>query len=183
MTTAGTPDAHAVDQTMFREYDIRGFVDQNFTEPVLGRLGGALGTFLAGDGEPGTVAVGRDVRLSSQRYAATFIEGLRNTGARVIDVGQVPTPSSTTPSTPSTPMVAGASPLVTTRRSSTVSRRASVRPACPTASHCVRQISRTCSVLRREAPSAKPPLVPTITMMSWTTMCATSPHRSSWPAP
>ncbi len=92
MTTAGTPDAHAVDQTMFREYDIRGFVDQNFTEPVLGRLGGALGTFLAGDGEPGTVAVGRDVRLSSQRYAATFIEGLRNTGARVIDVGQVPTP-------------------------------------------------------------------------------------------
>jgi phosphomannomutase len=77
---------------MFREYDIRGFVDQNFTEPVLGRLGGALGTFLAGDGEPGTVAVGRDVRLSSQRYAATFIEGLRNTGARVIDVGQVPTP-------------------------------------------------------------------------------------------
>ena len=92
-------------------------------------------------------------------------------------------PSSTTPSTPSTPMVAGASPPVTTRRSSTGSKRASVRPACPTASHCVRQISRTCSVLRREAPSAKPALVPTTTMMSWTTMCATSPHRSSWPAP
>jgi len=123
VTTAGTPDAHAVDQTMFREYDIRGFVDQNFTEPVLGRLGGALGTFLAGDGEPGTVAVGRDVRLSSQRYAATFIEGLRNTGARVIDVGQVPTPllyyAVNTLHTNATPMVAGASPPVTTRRSST----------------------------------------------------------------
>ena len=83
-----------IDRTMFREYDIRGFVDQNFTEAVLDRLGAALGSFLATEsgGEPGKVAVGRDVRLSSQRYAATFIEGLRRTGAHVIDVGQVPTP-------------------------------------------------------------------------------------------
>jgi phosphomannomutase len=86
----------SVDATMFREYDIRGFVDQNFTEPVLERIGRAYGTFLAtprgGDKGPGTLAVGRDVRLSSARYATSLIAGLRSTGADVIDVGQVPTP-------------------------------------------------------------------------------------------
>jgi len=86
-----------VDGSMFREYDIRGFVDQNFTEPVLERTGKAFGTFLAkksggGNAGPGMLAVGRDVRLSSQRYAAAFIAGLRSTGADVVDVGQVPTP-------------------------------------------------------------------------------------------
>jgi phosphomannomutase len=88
-----------VDGSMFREYDIRGFVDQNFTEEVLERTGKAFGTFLTAlrakqgtsDG-PGTQAVGRDVRLSSVRYAKAFITGLRSTGANVIDVGMVPTP-------------------------------------------------------------------------------------------
>ena len=92
MTTQDT----TVDGSMFREYDIRGFVDQNFTEPVLERTGKAFGTFLAGKHSgnegPGTLAVGRDVRLSSARYAKTFIAGLRSTGADVVDVGQVPTP-------------------------------------------------------------------------------------------
>ena len=85
----------AVDGSMFREYDIRGFVDQNFTEPVLERIGKGYGTFLArlyGDSGPGTLAVGRDVRLSSARYAKSLITGLRSTGANVIDIGQVPTP-------------------------------------------------------------------------------------------
>ena len=79
---------------MFREYDIRGFVDENFTEPVLERTGKAFGTFLSQKrgGDPGTQAVGRDVRLSSLRYAKSFIAGLRSTGADVVDVGQVPTP-------------------------------------------------------------------------------------------
>ena len=89
---------------VFREYDIRGFVDQNFTEPALAQIGRAFGTLLAGrrgpqvggsagSGQgPGTLAVGRDVRLSSPRYARALIAGLRSTGADVVDVGQVPTP-------------------------------------------------------------------------------------------
>ncbi|HEU5316845.1 MAG TPA: phosphomannomutase/phosphoglucomutase [Chloroflexota bacterium] len=91
-----TTEPTAVDGSMFREYDIRGFVDQNFTEPVLERTGKAFGTFLAENrgraGEPGTLAVGRDVRLSSARYAKAFVAGLRSTGANVVEVGQVPTP-------------------------------------------------------------------------------------------
>jgi len=96
--TSATPAA-SVDASMFREYDIRGYVDENFTTPVLGAIGRAYGTFLAalpragaqGPG-PGTVAVGRDVRLSSARFAAAMIEGLRATGADVVDIGMVPTP-------------------------------------------------------------------------------------------
>lgn len=91
----GASAAAAVDGSMFREYDIRGFVDQNFTEAVLERVGKAFGTFLAGkrgNKDVGTLAVGRDVRLSSARYSKTFINGLRSTGADIVDVGQVPTP-------------------------------------------------------------------------------------------
>ena len=91
-----TTENNAVDGSMFREYDIRGFVDKNFTEVVLERTGKAFGTFLAarrpGQQGAGTLAVGRDVRLSSARYAKSFIAGLRSTGADVVDVGQVPTP-------------------------------------------------------------------------------------------
>lgn len=94
-----TTPASTIDASMFREYDIRGFVDQNFSEPVLETIGKAYGTFLVtlqgsagGAGGPGTIAVGRDVRLSSVRYAQALIAGLRATGADVIDIGQVPTP-------------------------------------------------------------------------------------------
>src|SRR4051812_24023284 len=94
--TPSTPAA-SVDPSMFREYDIRGYVDENFTAPVLDAIGRAYGTFLAalpgaGAEGPGTVAVGRDVRLSSARFAAAMIEGLRATGADVVDIGMVPTP-------------------------------------------------------------------------------------------
>jgi phosphomannomutase/phosphoglucomutase len=39
------------------------------------------------------IAVGRDVRLSSPRIRAAVVEGLRDQGASVVDVGQVPTPA------------------------------------------------------------------------------------------
>ena len=96
--TPSTSDAPGtVDPSMFREYDIRGFVEQNFSAPVLLRLGRAFGTFLSGRSGrsgrgPGAVAVGRDVRLSSAAYAGALIEGLRATGADVTDIGMVPTP-------------------------------------------------------------------------------------------
>ncbi len=93
---ASTDQGTAVDPSMFREYDIRGFVDQNFTEPVLNKIGKAYGTYLnrlrGGNIGPGTLAVGRDVRLSSARYTRALIDGLRSTGASIVDVGQVPTP-------------------------------------------------------------------------------------------
>src|SRR5207248_1616313 len=38
------------------------------------------------------VVVGRDVRLSSRRFAEALITGLRAAGCDVIDIGEVPTP-------------------------------------------------------------------------------------------
>ena len=94
-----------VNPQIFREYDIRGIVDQDLTGPVLETIGRAYATMLyqedttLGPGESRgaeeknkRVVVGRDVRLSSQRFAEALIAGLRAAGCDVIDVGAVPTP-------------------------------------------------------------------------------------------
>src|SRR5215212_1022120 len=94
----------AVNPQIFREYDIRGIVDQDLTGPVLETIGRAYATMLyqldehLGPGEPPgpqhnkRVVVGRDVRLSSRRFAEALITGLRAAGCDVIDIGEVPTP-------------------------------------------------------------------------------------------
>jgi phosphomannomutase/phosphoglucomutase len=76
---------------IFREYDIRGIADRDFDADFARRLGLAYGT-LAREHGARTVSVGRDCRLSSDRYAAALREGLAATGLAVLDVGVVPTP-------------------------------------------------------------------------------------------
>lgn len=90
----GTVPAH-----IFREYDIRGVVDQDLNEDVYYNLGRAYGTFLynqegikPANGEHMRVAAGRDVRLSSERFQKTLIKGMLDSGVDVVEVGQVPTP-------------------------------------------------------------------------------------------
>ncbi len=53
------------------------------------RLGLAFGTYL----REGSVAVGRDGRRSSPSLASAVVEGLRDSGVDVLDVGMVPTPA------------------------------------------------------------------------------------------
>ena len=77
---------------IFREYDIRGIADRELTDDVVRAVGRAFGERMR-EGGKRRLAVGRDVRLSSPRIAAALIEGLRDQGASVIDVGQVPTPA------------------------------------------------------------------------------------------
>lgn len=83
--------ALALNPTVFRAYDIRGVVDVDLDESIYMRLGQAVGTIFGGQGRR-TIAVGRDARLSSPRFAAALIAGLRATGMEVVDIGQVPTP-------------------------------------------------------------------------------------------
>jgi len=78
---------------IFRQYDIRGVAGLDMNEADVRLLGQAIGTFLASRGQR-YIAVGRDCRLSSERYAQELIQGLLATGARVVDIGMCPTPLS-----------------------------------------------------------------------------------------
>ncbi len=77
--------------TIFREYDIRGIVDQDLDAGVVETLGRAMGTYFLARGKR-EIAMGRDCRLSSPGYAAALAKGLLATGCNVTDLGVVPTP-------------------------------------------------------------------------------------------
>ena len=77
---------------IFREYDIRGMADRELTDDVVRAVGRAFAQRMKERGK-GRIAVGRDVRLSSPRIRTALIEGLRDQGASVVDVGMVPTPA------------------------------------------------------------------------------------------
>lgn len=83
---------------IFREYDIRGVADRDYDAKFARKLGGAYAAFLdargAGPaaGAKRRVAVGRDCRLTSDRYAEALRAGLRAAGVDVVDIGICPTP-------------------------------------------------------------------------------------------
>jgi len=80
-----------IDPEIFREYDIRGVVEPQLDPATCVLLGKGLGTTLVRAGAA-RVAIGRDVRLSSDRIRDDLAKGLASTGLRVVDVGVVPTP-------------------------------------------------------------------------------------------
>jgi len=76
---------------IFRAYDIRGKAHTEITKTLARQIGLAIGTEAKIRGEQ-TVVVGRDARLSSVELTKALIDGLRESGCDVMDVGQVPTP-------------------------------------------------------------------------------------------
>lgn len=76
---------------VFREYDIRGFVKQDFSNENVFVFGKALGKYLGGTGKK--LCVGNDNRLSSPAIKKALIEGLVSVGCNVIDLGEVPAPA------------------------------------------------------------------------------------------
>jgi len=83
-----------LNRRIFRQYDIRGIVGQDLDASVAAQVGRAFGSKLraeSGKAEP-TVAVGHDNRTTSPDLSASLVEGLRASGANVLDVGTVPTP-------------------------------------------------------------------------------------------
>lgn len=77
-------------ESVFNRYDIRGDYPEEIDEAFAERMGRAVGTFAAREGR-GRVVVGRDGRSSSQAIYPRFIEGLRASGANVVDIGEGPT--------------------------------------------------------------------------------------------
>lgn len=69
--------------TCFKAYDIRGQLGSELNENIAYRIGRAYGEFL----KPKTVVVGGDVRLTSEKLKIALSDGLRDTGADVLDIG------------------------------------------------------------------------------------------------
>ena len=76
---------------VFREYDIRGIVEDDFDDDFVVNLGRAYATMLNRAGKA-TITLGRDCRLSSDRLFGLLIDGLLPSGINVVDIGVVPTP-------------------------------------------------------------------------------------------
>lgn len=75
-----------IEPSIFKAYDIRGKVGTELTAEVAKSVGRALADWLP---DQGPVAVGRDMRPDSAELASAMIEGLKQQGRDVIDIGQV----------------------------------------------------------------------------------------------
>lgn len=80
-----------IPKEIFRAYDVRGIVDESFTENNIYTVGVAIGSEALSLGVK-TLAVGRDGRISGPVLLEALIAGIRVTGCNVINLGEVTTP-------------------------------------------------------------------------------------------
>jgi phosphomannomutase len=73
--------------SLFKSYDVRGIVPSQLTAETAYRVGRALVTYLGAD----EVVVGRDMRVSGELLSGALIDGLRDQGANVTNIGLVST--------------------------------------------------------------------------------------------
>lgn len=76
---------------LFREYDLRGIVGNELTDPIAEQVGRAYCTYVKDRGVK-TITVGRDGRLSSPGLFKSLVKGLLAGGINVIDIGICPSP-------------------------------------------------------------------------------------------
>src|SRR5918994_1445133 len=76
---------------IFREYDIRGIVEQDLASDVVERIGRAYAT-LAKERGVRTITVGRDGRLTSSMLRDHLVAGVTGSGINVVDLGLCATP-------------------------------------------------------------------------------------------
>lgn len=72
------------DITCFKAYDVRGRVPDQLNEDIARRIGRAYAEVI----KPSTVVVGHDIRLTSEAIKQALVEGLREQGVDVRDIGQ-----------------------------------------------------------------------------------------------
>ena len=76
---------------IFREYDIRGKVVEDFPPEVVVLLGRSFGTLVNRSGGR-EIAISGDIRLTTPDLINYFKEGVLSTGVDIINIGIVPTP-------------------------------------------------------------------------------------------
>jgi phosphomannomutase len=67
----------------FKAYDVRGRIPDEINEDLAYKIGQAYAGFV----KPKTVAVGRDIRLTSAQLAEALMRGLTDSGVDVVDIG------------------------------------------------------------------------------------------------
>ncbi|MEC7489807.1 MAG: phosphomannomutase/phosphoglucomutase [Pseudomonadota bacterium] len=83
--------AHYFDETILREYDVRGIVGDTLSVADAYAIGRAFATVISDEG--GTaVCVGYDGRLSSPEMEQSLVKGLNDSGVDVARIGIGPTP-------------------------------------------------------------------------------------------
>jgi phosphomannomutase len=82
----GTGDMQ-IDSTIFKAYDVRGLYPGEINETTARLIGRGFVAYLGAT----EVGVSRDMRVSSPTVAAAFIDGAREQGANVIDLGMMGT--------------------------------------------------------------------------------------------
>lgn len=74
---------------LFKAYDVRGVYPEDLNPEIAYAIGRSFVMYL----KPRQVAVGRDMRISSPALASALIDGIRDEGASVCDIGLVSTDS------------------------------------------------------------------------------------------
>jgi phosphomannomutase/phosphoglucomutase len=84
-----------INQDIFKMYDIRGEVPKDINSEVVNLIGKAYSIYIKKriGKDDITISVGRDVRLHSEMLSKALIEGIRDYGINVIDIGICPTPT------------------------------------------------------------------------------------------
>lgn len=73
--------------SIFKDYDIRAVAGEELDEAGVERLARGIAQYF----KPTTVAVGRDMRVSSKAWRDAMVKGLTASGVNVIDLGEVAT--------------------------------------------------------------------------------------------
>lgn len=81
-----------IEQSIFKEYDIRGTYNVNINTEVAYQIGRGYGSYLKEKLNADFCVVGRDNRLSSLALSNALIEGITKSGCNVINYGQITTP-------------------------------------------------------------------------------------------
>ena len=76
---------------VFREYDVRGNVEEDFPDHFVKKLGQAFGTHVKRYGGK-EIAISGDIRLSTPELINCFKKGVLETGVDIINLGILPTP-------------------------------------------------------------------------------------------
>jgi len=83
-----------INPSIFKAYDIRGIYPSELNEEVIYKIGRAYAVLIQKENEGKiTIAVGKDMRLSSPKLKEALVKGLVTQGVNVVEIGLVSTPT------------------------------------------------------------------------------------------